>query len=395
MEAIAQKNSFFARTYDQSQRELADIRLRELAFTELAYRLGEKLGMSTADVHKAGTRLRIDVLKNNLPAARRTNSNVSPVLRKYGPSLLQEIEGRRIEFLKAYKNAIDIGQIYKLIDSEPEDWRSAFLVFENLARQGNVEAYVNLGHCFAYALGTEKNVDEATKYYIAALHANDFIAPGKLFNLYVWEESGIYNLEKAEQYLKIAEQKKLPYAAKFRQRFEEKRSKEIWTVEEPRLLEKLLTIVPGTRPAELEAIKGRGYFWERVVTFFHECEYKVYSGETVNKGTLFSPKKFTDCYIEISNDSDEQFVCTPTLELDMKKYNLSPSNLSGKGAAVRPKSVTRLILGQYPVKAMSNTVKIRLYHQSYKSLGRFGTLCPRAADGYLELRLAFERPIVI
>lgn len=393
MEVIAQRNRFFAQTYETSQQELADVRVRELAFTELAYQLGAKLGMSLAEVNKAGTQMRADVLQNRFPKEHGTNGSVSPVLRKLGTGMLQKWEAEHKAFIDEYNKLLKYRNFYDLLDGPPESWSQVVQLASAQAKQGKREAQATLGYCLFHGKGIERNVDEAEHWYLTAQRAGDPMAALLLHYLYSWSGSKKFDEQKAEGCLKLAEEQGDPYAASARKKWEEAKNKRRWVQEEPQLLERLMCITPGERAGELDRIKGRGYVWEEIVSFLHGCEYRVLRGETINKGTFFSPKRYTECIVEVTNPAainrGVRMKLLPAEGEEAKRLEVSAPMVS-----VQAGKTERHLIGTYATGVQYEVLTLDVYDKSFNSLAKFAALCPRASEGYLTLKLRLAKPFV-
>lgn len=206
MDVIAQRNRFFAQTYEASQQELADIRVRELAYKELAIQLGSQVGMSRANVLRKSTAMHVDVLENRFAEENGTNANVSPVLRRRGAGMLKQMEADKQAFIENYNSLVN-GQFYKLLDGDLQSWTQVFEDTLTLARQGNVDAQHNVGYFLHYGKGVTANADHAEGWYAKAHAAGEPRSTLKLHRLYGSRSEGKYNEQKAEEYLVLAEKR--------------------------------------------------------------------------------------------------------------------------------------------------------------------------------------------
>lgn len=388
MHVIAERNGYFAQTYDASQQELAKLKLSELAFLELAIQLGSKIGMSPQAVLRKGTRMRTDVLQNRNPKDHHTNANVSPILLDHGNRILAELDAERKAFVEKYDDIVKGRKIYNILDGDIDGWGHFFDATKELALQGKREAQYNLGYCLFYAVGTKHNLDEAEQWLLKAQQAAEPASVMVLHYLYAWTGGNKYDVDKADKYLQLAEQNADKNASARRTAWEAQKQQDGWNSEEPQLLAKLLVITPGHRPPELDKIKGRGYVWEKLAALVHSCEYKFVKGETENLGSLFKPKRNTRCYLDVVNPSDISLQLWAHPEYDEKKHPYRPLEWNGTSPIVGAQRTTRLDMGKHHVGTQFEYLVIM--HQDkegFAPITRYEKICSGLKYGTLRFKL--------
>ncbi len=395
MPVIARKNAFFAKTYDHAQQEAAGVQVQELAFKELAIQFGAKVGMSPQAVLSAGLAMRAEVLRNRFPKEHGTNAETVPLLAERGARMLAQWDAERKAVNDAYQKAVKSADLYDLIGSAPDSWNQVYMTALMQAKQGKREAQLNLGHCLLHGKGTARHVNDAEHWCLVALRAGEARAALQLHYLYAWPGSDKHSDEKAESYLKLAEEQNVPAAGGARARWEEAKVKKRWAAEELALLEALRVIKPGHRAPELDRIKGRGYAWEKAVTDLHQCQYGFERGQTINEGSFFSPKKFTHCYLNVTNPTDNRFKMSAVCEWDTVHLGKRPYGFEGSDSFVGKNETKRLYMNKMPVRAESKYIVIFVEHMDFKSLGRFGFQVSVQNSNSVSFRLVPNTPLII
>lgn len=395
MQVIASGNAFFAKTYDHAQQEAADVQVRELAFKELAIELGAKVGMSPQAVLSAGLAMRAEVLRNRFPKEHGTNAETVPLLAERATRMLAQWDAERKTVIEAYQKAVATGDLYDLIGAAPDSWNQVYMTALAQAKDGNREAQLNLAFCLLHGKGTRRDVDQAEHWCLAALHAGEARAALQLHYLYCWPGSDKHSDEKAERYLKLAEQQKVQAAAWARKRWDEDKVKKRWAAEEPALLEALRVIKPGYRAPELDLIKGRGYAWEKAVTDLHQCQYGFERGQTINEGSMFSPKKFTHCYLSVTNPTNNCFEMSALCEWDRELLGKRPDGLEGASQFVKANETKRIDMSRMPARAKSTYIAIAVEHSDFASLGRFGNKVSIPNSRRVTFRFVPDMPLII
>jgi len=395
MHVIAERNAYFAQTYAQAQREIAMLKMSELAFRELAIELGSKLGMSAQSVVSKSAKMRLDVLRNGFSKEHGTNADTSPLLKQHGPAILASIEAEQKAFRDKYKELIN-GKLFQVIEAEVEDWNQFHHQTAQLANAGNIKARYNLGFCYLYGYGVARNFDIAEKWLLKAHHAELTAATYLLHFVHSNTDNPKYDASTAEQYLQLAEHRGDKRVAARRPEWDAKRKQEEWNREEPALLQALLTIRPGQRPPELDRIKGRGYVWEDLATMLHACSYRFAKGETENLGSLFKPKKNTRCFIEVTNPTDYSATVWFELEHDRDKHGYRPLEWKGSNGDIKPHAKTRVDIGKFHVGTSGTGIAIRSQQkEKFASIARLEHICSGLKFGTLRFELVTEAPYTV
>lgn len=270
------------------------------AFWELAYRLGEKLGMARDEVFDTAAKLKYDVLDRKFDAARPTNAAAFEL--KYADALRQRFLKEDNAFKDAYEQFVKEGRLYGLFEQLPKNWNKAFETWLAMAKDGNGEAQYNVGRCYDRGEGVKQDYGCALEWYAKALERNAILAAHNLFLLYKNPKFAGYDLDLARRYAARAIALGDPRTAGVLAQFEKDELQALYKREERPLLDQLLSVDPERPPTELlDKIKGRGYRWADAITALHSCRYALQTHNVKNEGSFFKPDKRGDVYLELDN----------------------------------------------------------------------------------------------